>query len=349
MRKCSEWLKWALLCIVSLMAGCGGGGGSDAVCSNFRYQEDAQAAYAAGARQLDGDGDGVACESLPRRPTSGGGGTGGATTLPPYNLFTAQGTIGILRPAFGAYSLYYEGGGAGGPLPVTNVGGASQVESSGITVRFAGASDGSLVAWTPSRGSTSASPGVGAAAADAASIAELIGSYRLLGQRCTPSTGTCSALAASARISAGGTVELCLNVEFSTSCAGVVRQTLTEWRSVVGAAGNVWSLGGGSSFLVGSRARRTVALAYGTTDRIILFGHRDDVTSAVPLNSRMLGFDLSGTVRNEVPSAAQWAVQAQRPLQGFYGDAVGNAYLRSSTGQLVTWSVVEGLRLYSTP
>lgn len=40
---------------------------SKAVCADFRYQQDAQAAYFAGARQLDGDNDGIACESLPRR------------------------------------------------------------------------------------------------------------------------------------------------------------------------------------------------------------------------------------------------------------------------------------------
>lgn len=40
---------------------------SNATCGDFRYQEDAQAAYRAGARQLDGDNDGIACESLPRR------------------------------------------------------------------------------------------------------------------------------------------------------------------------------------------------------------------------------------------------------------------------------------------
>lgn len=34
-----------------------------------RYQEDAQAAYRAGASQLDGDKDGIACESLPHRPS----------------------------------------------------------------------------------------------------------------------------------------------------------------------------------------------------------------------------------------------------------------------------------------
>jgi len=33
-------------------------------CADFRTHADAQAAYRAGARQLDGDGDGIACEAL---------------------------------------------------------------------------------------------------------------------------------------------------------------------------------------------------------------------------------------------------------------------------------------------
>jgi hypothetical protein len=42
-----------------------------AVCSNFTYQEDAQAFYASGrGGNLDRDRDGVACESLPRRGSS---------------------------------------------------------------------------------------------------------------------------------------------------------------------------------------------------------------------------------------------------------------------------------------
>jgi hypothetical protein len=54
-----------------ILAGCGGGGsssGKDAVCSDFSYQEDAQAFFQShGASQLDGDKDGLACESLPHR------------------------------------------------------------------------------------------------------------------------------------------------------------------------------------------------------------------------------------------------------------------------------------------
>jgi len=61
---------WAQVVAIA-MAGCGGGdSGKDATCSDFTYQEDAQAALRNGASQLDGDRDGVACESLPKRPAS---------------------------------------------------------------------------------------------------------------------------------------------------------------------------------------------------------------------------------------------------------------------------------------
>lgn len=58
------------LCVLLLLFGCGGGddsGGSELTCADFQFQQDAQAAYNNGARQLDGDNDGIACENLPRR------------------------------------------------------------------------------------------------------------------------------------------------------------------------------------------------------------------------------------------------------------------------------------------
>lgn len=52
-------------------------------CSNFQYQEDAQAVLDANPSDpngLDGnDNDGIACESLPQRGSTTGGSTGGST------------------------------------------------------------------------------------------------------------------------------------------------------------------------------------------------------------------------------------------------------------------------------
>jgi hypothetical protein len=56
------------------LLGCGGGddlaGTGDLNCSDFRYQQDAQAVLNNGSgdpNRLDADRDGVACEHLPRR------------------------------------------------------------------------------------------------------------------------------------------------------------------------------------------------------------------------------------------------------------------------------------------
>lgn len=52
---------------ISTLAACGGGGGDDyskLTCANFGTQAAAQDAYNKGAKQLDGDGDGIACENL---------------------------------------------------------------------------------------------------------------------------------------------------------------------------------------------------------------------------------------------------------------------------------------------
>jgi hypothetical protein len=69
-------MKKTAICLSVLLAACGGGGDSSVqtqsnssklTCSNFSYQEDAQANLWANP-SLDGDKDGIACENLPSRP-----------------------------------------------------------------------------------------------------------------------------------------------------------------------------------------------------------------------------------------------------------------------------------------
>ncbi len=96
-----------------VMAGCGEEGGKGAVCADFKYQEDAQAAYNAGAKQLDGDHDGVACESLPHRPT----GQGSQPSAPPIStpatsytsntFLNAEGSLVHLAARSDGYSFAY--------------------------------------------------------------------------------------------------------------------------------------------------------------------------------------------------------------------------------------------------
>lgn len=63
-------MKKVLVLISSLgIISCGGGedsGSPNVTCSSFRYQEDAQENY---SKKLDSDADGIACESLPKRPS----------------------------------------------------------------------------------------------------------------------------------------------------------------------------------------------------------------------------------------------------------------------------------------
>ena len=72
--KLSTMINACVALITLALLGCGGGGGdsssSKVTCANFSYQEDAQAYFEShNAKQLDRDSDGIACESLPSRPT----------------------------------------------------------------------------------------------------------------------------------------------------------------------------------------------------------------------------------------------------------------------------------------
>ena len=82
MRFCLPHLGFfpAALVILGSLVGCGGGGSSSSqlTCSDFRFQEDAQAALGSNS-QLDGDHDGIACESLPHRASTPSTPSGPAT------------------------------------------------------------------------------------------------------------------------------------------------------------------------------------------------------------------------------------------------------------------------------
>jgi hypothetical protein len=98
------------LALSVLVSACGGGGSDkDATCSDFSYQEDAQAAFRNGATQLDGDHDGIACENLPHRPA-------GAPPVVPSNASPAglwkgststSRTVNGLVFADGSYYILY--------------------------------------------------------------------------------------------------------------------------------------------------------------------------------------------------------------------------------------------------
>lgn len=90
-------LSLVIVAILSatILSGCGGGGddgkssgSSKLVCANFQYQESAQDALKGGASQLDADHDGIACESLPHRPSANTS-TNTPVVVPTYPLQSA--------------------------------------------------------------------------------------------------------------------------------------------------------------------------------------------------------------------------------------------------------------------
>ena len=86
-----------------------------------------------------------------------------------------------------------------------------------------------------------------------------------------------------------------------------------------------------------------------STDRYTFFGQRAGLTALTVALPAMRWYAAGGTVQSGVPAAATWAVTAHPLLYGYFADPAGNTYLRSTTGQLVTWSVTEGLQVHSTP
>lgn len=82
----------AAMLTAGLVAIASGPAYADLNCSDFQYQEDAQAhldADPSDPDHLDGDNDGIACESLPHRP---GGGTTTTTTRPTTTTTTPTGS-----------------------------------------------------------------------------------------------------------------------------------------------------------------------------------------------------------------------------------------------------------------
>lgn len=100
-------MKWVgAACAVVMIAGCGGGGSGDKNCSDFAYQEDAQAWHNSHSNSdLDADRDGIACESLPRRPGGSSGGGSVNMTLPSVMVFDLGGQVASISKQSGNYGL----------------------------------------------------------------------------------------------------------------------------------------------------------------------------------------------------------------------------------------------------
>lgn len=63
-----KYIKNIFVILISMIITACGGGSDDTNCSDFTYQQDAQAWHKSNSNSdLDADNDGIACEHLPRR------------------------------------------------------------------------------------------------------------------------------------------------------------------------------------------------------------------------------------------------------------------------------------------
>lgn len=119
-----NFIRAAFAAVLSLaLISCGGGGdGAKRTCSEFAYQEEAQAALNGGATELDRDNDGVACENLPHRPITPSPGPGptqaSAAGLWLGTTNTNRSITGLVLPT-GAYWVLYSS--VGNPALVAGV------------------------------------------------------------------------------------------------------------------------------------------------------------------------------------------------------------------------------------
>lgn len=348
-----------------LVVGCGGGAssGSDAVCADFRYQEDAQAAYASGARQLDGDNDGIACESLPRRPTSssggtgGTGGTGGGTAVPPapaYNLMSALGEVTALTPAgSGQYAMSvwgpFESVADAGPLGRTTSGSVTLVSNSFIGVRYGAKSSDLLPSWSNHGGG---SGGIGIVPINR-TLFSMSGIYRAIGQTCQQGRSPCTPVVGTLMVIDNGTMWVCVNQDANTGqCTTPLVLPVTRDASD---PEGMFIVGHVTARMLSSFTR-SLAVSYQdvyasasnpfpTFSRTTWFGVPYGPDNLSPLGAATFeGFAKGGTLMNSPGN--NWALKDNVPMSGFRRDASGRLVLTGTSGLLITWSPEDGLQAF---
>ncbi|MEO7642908.1 MAG: hypothetical protein ABIU07_15925, partial [Ramlibacter sp.] len=220
--------------------------------------------------------------------------------------------------------------------------GASELaRSDGVVLRHATGAGGALAGWTVATNLDPSATGLGFPVSDLADLSQLAGDWKVMGQRCVPGAFSCTLAVATLRIASSGTVDICVSSEFSTNCASRERRTL----KASALATNLWTLGATGELLAGSRGLGNIAfhLRSGLGDFSFAGQSEAQTLRSTDAPASALWFDATGRVQTGVPALPRPAT-ANRPLAGFYQDAVGNTFLRSSSGQVLTWTVGTGLR-----
>lgn len=211
-----------------LVAGCGGGGASDTTCASFVYQEDAQANY---AKHLDADNDGIACEALPRRPTSSSSQPGANPGSPPtptppptvtrtlvfVDTFARSPRVEALsdgRYRFSAPAFYSP---IAESLQTALVGNSGAVTLNPSQFSYFPAFSDLYLSRFPQNFGTSH----GLAFEHLGTLkTSLVTDYVLLGRRCTSDLmDQCILVSGTARIGSSGTFDFCPQATYSDSCA----------------------------------------------------------------------------------------------------------------------------------
>lgn len=335
-------MRFLVLLVLAALAACGNIYEDDR-CTDFKYQEDAQEAYGKGARQLDADGNGKACEELPARPVPV------PVTLVDFVFFGGAGTGFAAQAGGDTFTLRSESISSGAAVTTSAAiaprdlgGGASELaRSDAVVLRYAAGAGGASAGWTAATNLDPSATGLGFPVSDLADLSQLAGDWKVMGQRCVPAAFSCSLAVATLRIASNGTVDICVGSEFSTTCANRERRTL----KASGLATNLWNLGNTGELLAGLRTQGSLSFLLRNNQGNFSFAGQAEVQTlrSTDAPSSALWFDPAGRLQTEVPDLPRSAV-SNRPLAGFYQDSVGNTFLRSESGQVLTWTVGSGLR-----
>lgn len=340
-----------------LMGGCGGGSNDfdDAVCVNFQYQEDAQAAFRGGANQLDGDNDGKACESLASRPYT----PLAVLPAPSYNFMNALGEVIALTPAGnGQHAMSVWGalrtGFDPGPIGRSTTGGTTQISGSLVTIRY-GSQASDLVPYWSNLSATlqgDGSAGFGFIPASR-SLVTMSGAYRAIGQICQQGRAPCTSLAGTIALNSNGTVQVCVaeDLIYATCTLPLV---LPITRSASDPEG-LFSVGHETARLLSSPSG-SLAMSYQDVyaspsnpspkfSRTTWFAVPSASASLAAIDTNVFeGFASNGAIG--YLQASGWSLLDNTPLKGFRSEANGRLVLRGANGHLITWSSEAGLQSF---